>query len=86
MTLVELEAQLREARLWPADKPLRITMPVIEYAKLTHRSEKSVKTDCLAGRIPCRRDGPRGLVRVLTLPALSQFFHDAGGLDRKSSA
>jgi hypothetical protein len=51
------------------DQPL--TMSVAEYVLASGIPEHSVRQELAAGRIPHRRVGKRGLIRILRLPALA---------------
>jgi excisionase family DNA binding protein len=52
-------------------KPL--TMSVKQYAKLAGVGEHAVYQEIAAGRLPHRRFGLRGLIRILRRPALAQL-------------
>lgn len=48
-----------------------LTMTVAEYVLASGIPEHSVRQELAAGRIPHRRVGKRGLIRILRLPALA---------------
>jgi hypothetical protein len=50
-----------------------LTMTVREYARLAGTGEGVVRQEIAADRIPHRKFGRRGLVRILRRPALEQL-------------
>lgn len=50
-----------------------LTMSVHEYSELTGIGEDTVRSEVALGRIPHRRVGKRGKIRILTIPALAQL-------------
>jgi hypothetical protein len=48
-----------------------LTMSVREYVTLSGIPEHSVRQELAENRIPHRRVGKRGLIRILRLPALA---------------
>ncbi len=57
-------------------QPERMTLTVAQYAKLVGVGESVVRQEVAAGRLPHRKFGKRGLVRILRGPALAQLEHD----------
>jgi hypothetical protein len=64
-----------------ATTPERLTLTVAQYAKLAGVGENVVRQEIAAGRLPHRRYGKRGLIRILRGPALAQLRLD----DRESA-
>jgi hypothetical protein len=58
---------------WTAMQPLGepLTMSVAEFAVASGLSEYVVRQELALDRIPHRRVGRRGLIRILRLPALA---------------
>ena len=56
----------------------RLTLSVREYCALTGEGEHAVREDLRAGKIPHVLSGRRGLVRILTIPALARLGVDSG--------
>ena len=56
----------------------KLTMSVQEYVDLTGVGEFVVRRDIEAGRIPHRKYGRRGIIRILRAPALAQLGYDEG--------
>lgn len=56
---------------------LPLTMTVAEYVLASGIPEHSVRQELAAGRIPHRRVGKRGLIRILRLPALAALNGEA---------
>lgn len=54
-----------------------LTLSVREYCALTGEGEHAVRADLQSGKIPHVLSGRRGLVRILTLPALARLGVDA---------
>jgi hypothetical protein len=61
--------------------PERMTLSVAEYATLAGVGENVVRQEIAAGRLPHRKFGKRGLIRILRRPALAQLQPD----DRESA-
>lgn len=61
--------------------PERLTLTVAQYAKLAGVGENVVRQEIAAGRLPHRKFGRRGLIRILRAPALAQLY-----LDERESA
>jgi hypothetical protein len=55
-----------------------LTMSIAEYSRITGISEYSVRLEIAADRIPHRRVGKRGLIRILRRPALEQLGSSLG--------
>jgi hypothetical protein len=53
--------------------PEPLTMTVKEYARVSGASEYVVRQEVTAGRIPHRRFGRRGLIKILRRPALTEL-------------
>lgn len=51
--------------------PKGLTMSVSEYARIARVGENIVRADIAAERIPHKKMGRRGLIRILTRPALA---------------
>lgn len=51
--------------------PEGLTMTVREYARIARVGENTVRADIAAERIPHKKMGRRGLIRILTRPALA---------------
>ncbi len=56
--------------------PERLTLSVAQYAKLAGVGENVVRQEIAAGRLPHRKFGKRGLIRILRRPALAQLQLD----------
>jgi hypothetical protein len=61
--------------------PARLTLTVAQYARLAGVGENVVRQEIAAGRLPHRKFGKRGLIRILRRPALAQLQ-----LDERESA
>jgi excisionase family DNA binding protein len=61
--------------------PERLTLTVAQYAKLVGVGENVVRQEIAAGRLPHRKFGKRGLIRILRGPAFAQLQ-----LDERESA
>jgi hypothetical protein len=61
--------------------PARLTLTVAQYAQLAGVGENVVRQEIAAGRLPHRKYGKRGLIRILRGPALAQLQ-----LDERESA
>lgn len=61
--------------------PERLTLTVAQYARLAGVGENVVRQEIAAGRLPHRKYGKRGLIRILRGPALAQLQ-----LDERESA
>jgi hypothetical protein len=57
--------------------PERMTLTVAQYAKLAGVGQAVVRTEIAAGRLPHRKYGKRGLIRILRGPALAELGLDA---------
>ncbi len=67
--------------------PERITLTVAQYAKLVGVGESVVRLEIAAGRLPHRKYGKRGLIRILRNPALAELgFDQAKPLESPTSA
>ena len=60
------------------EKATSLTMSVAEYSRVAGMSEYCVRLEIAADRIPHRRIGKRGLIRVLRRPALLQLSSSVG--------
>jgi hypothetical protein len=49
----------------------RLTMSVAEFAEISGLSQYTVREELALGRIPYRRVGRRGLIRILRIPAIA---------------
>lgn len=56
--------------------PERMTLTVAQYAKLAGVGQAVVRTEIAAGRLPHRKYGKRGLIRILRGPALAELGFD----------
>jgi hypothetical protein len=54
----------------------RMTLTVAQYAKLAGVGESVVRQEIAANRLPHRKFGKRGLIRILRGPALAQLGND----------
>ena len=54
-----------------------LTITVAQYARLAGVGQAVVRTEVAAGRLPHRKYGKRGLIRILRGPALSELGIDA---------
>jgi hypothetical protein len=63
----------RSAQSCPSERlvPEGLTMSVSEYARIARVGENIVRVDIAAERIPHKKMGRRGLIRILTRPALA---------------
>jgi hypothetical protein len=61
------------AGLMREDPQEPLTMTVKEYARVSGASEYVVRQEITAGRIPHRRFGRRGLIKILRRPALTDL-------------
>ncbi|HEX3457699.1 MAG TPA: hypothetical protein VHR97_07055 [Candidatus Baltobacteraceae bacterium] len=57
--------------------PERMTLTVAQYAKLAGVGQAVVRMEIAAGRLPHRKYGKRGLIRILRGPALAELGFDA---------
>jgi len=53
-----------------------LTLTVAQYAKLAGVGEAVVRAEIAAGRLPHRKYGRRGLIRILRGPALAELGFD----------
>lgn len=53
--------------------PKALTMSVAEYCALSGQGQAAVREDLRRGRIPHIVSGKRGLIRILTAPALARL-------------
>jgi len=56
-----------------------LTMSVAEFVAVSGMSEYVVRQEIALGRIPHRKVGRRGLVRILKVPALAELGFDTRG-------
>jgi hypothetical protein len=54
-----------------------MTLTVAQYAKLAGVGEAAVRAEIAADRLPHRKFGKRGLIRILRGPALRELGADA---------
>jgi hypothetical protein len=57
-------------------KSERLTLSVTEYARLAGVGENVVRQEIATGRLPHRKYGKRGLIRILRRPALAELQLD----------
>lgn len=62
-----------------------LTMTVAEFAALSGLSEYTIRQEVALDRIPYRRVGRRGLIRILRLPAIAALRGD-GAFDKQRDA
>lgn len=75
-----------QIKMQALDNASPLTMSVREFSAISGLSEYTIRQEVVLGRIPHRRVGRRGLVRILRIPAIAGLRASDGAEDVERAA